>query len=377
MLVEKVIKIPVYTFNFRMYPNKEQSELIDRIILALHKACNMAVYDMFENKVNTIERPDQKNGGQTVHFPDVKSIAKKQYLDVLRSRREDIKLIPAGALSGENGVFLCDLSKRLDAQVSGENSNKKTNGKGVKRPIENSKPPYYSKKHPRTSYTYQEFLRKMSFNEENKNVAYFNLAKIGKVKIRGIKGYLKNIRFDCSCGMDFEEYANLHKTQQVLTTVKKDNCGDYFLQLCLKDVYKIVKVEEEKKEIGIDVGISTLMTLSDGTKYDNPRFKNGKDGSVRQHREILNRQLSRRQGSSNIEFREKLRELRKEDINLEPSKRYIETKIKKAKLERKVTRQRKYHMENMVLEVIRRSNFIGIETLSVKDMYVKKNKSEK
>ena len=217
----------------------------------------------------------------------------------------------------------------------------------------------------------------MSFSEENKNVAYFNLAKIGKIKIRGIKGYLKNIRFDCSCGMDFEEYANLHKKQRVLTTVKKDNCGDYFLQLCLKDVYKVVKVEEEKKEIGIDVGISTLMTLSDGTKYDNPRFKNGKDGSVRQHREILNRQLSRRQGYSNIEFREKLRELRKEDINLEPSKRYIETKIKKAKLERKVTRQRKYHMENMVLEVIRRSNFIGIETLSVKDMYVKKNKSEK
>ena len=130
MLVEKVIKIPVYTFNFRMYPNKEQSELIDGIILALHKACNMAVYDMFENKVNTIERPDQKNAGQTVHFPDVKSIAKKQYLDVLRSRREDIKLIPAGALSGENGVFLCDLSKRLDAQVSGENSNlrKQTEG---------------------------------------------------------------------------------------------------------------------------------------------------------------------------------------------------------------------------------------------------------
>ena len=377
MLVEKVIKIPVYTFNFRMYPNKEQSELIDGIILALHKACNMAVYDMFENKVNTIERPDQKNAGQTVHFPDVKSIAKKQYLDVLRSRREDIKVIPAGALSGENGVFLCDLSKRLDAQVSGENSNKKTNGKGVKRPIENSKPPYYSKKHPRTSYTYQEFLRKMSFNEENKNVAYFNLAKIGKVKIRGIKGYLKNVWFDSSCMMNFEEYVNLHKKQQILTTVKKDNCGDYFLQLCMKDIYKIVKVEEEKREIGIDVGISTLMTLSDGTKYDNPRFKNGRDGSVRQHREMLNRQLSRRQGYSNIEFRKRLSELRKENVELKPSKRYIETKFKKAKLERKVTRQRKYHMENMVLEVIKRSDFIGIETLSVKDMYVKKNKSEK
>ena len=100
MLVEKVIKIPVYTFNFRMYPNKEQSELIDRIILALHKACNMAVYDMFENKINTIEKPDKNNEGQTVHFPDVNSMAKKQYLDVLRSRNEDIKLNYGGCFVG-------------------------------------------------------------------------------------------------------------------------------------------------------------------------------------------------------------------------------------------------------------------------------------
>ena len=83
------------------------------------------------------------------------------------------------------------------------------------------------------------------------------------------------------------------------------------------------------------------MTLSDGTKYDNPRFKNGKDGSVRQHREMLNRQLSRRQGYSNIEFRKRLSELRKENVELKPSKRYIETKVKKAKLERKVTRRKK------------------------------------
>lgn len=376
MLIEKVVKIPIYTFNFRMYPNKEQRELIDRIILALHKACNMAVYDMFENKVNTTERPDRENEGKTVHFPDTHSMAKKKYLDVLRSKNENIKLIPAGVLSGENGIFLCDLSKRLDVQVSDKNANKKTNGKGIKRPIENSKPPYYSKSHPRKSYTYQETLGKMSFNENNKNVAYFNLNKIGKVKIRGIGGYLKNIRFDMSCMMNFEEYVNLHKKKQVLTTVKRDNCGDYFLQLCMKDVYKIVKIEDERKETGIDVGVSTLMTLSDGKKYDNPKFKNGKDGSVRKHREVLNRQLSRRQGYSNIEFREKLREERKNGIELKPSKKYMETKLKKAKLERKVSRQRKHHMENIVLDVVRKSNFIGIENLSVSSMYVQKNKNK-
>mgnify|MGYP000137504164 CR=1 FL=1 len=139
-----------------------------------------------------------------------------------------------------------------------------------------------------------------------------------------------------------------------------------FLQLCLKDVYKIVKVEEEKKEIGIDVGISTLMTLSDGTKYDNPRFKNGKDGSVQQHREILNRQLSRRQGYSNIEFREKLRELRKEDINLEPSKRYIETKVKKSKIRKKGNTTKKISYGEYGVRSYKKIRLIGIELCRLK-----------
>lgn len=377
MLVEKIIEIPNYTFNFRMYPNKEQRKLIDKIILEVHKVCNMAVYDMFTNKVNTVERPDKNNEGKTVHFPKISSMAKKEYLDKLRTERPSSTVIPAYALSGENGVFKRDLAKRLDAQVSEQNQKKKINGKGSKRPIENSKAPYYCKKHPRRSYTIQEHFSKLTFNKDNKNVAYFNLAKVGKVKIRGIKGYLKNIRFDSSGTMDLEEYTKLHKKNSVMTTVKKDNCGDYYLQLSVKDVYKIVKVKEEKKEIGIDVGVSTLITLSDGSKYENPKFKNGKDGSVRKHREMLCRQLSRRYGYSNNKFRTDMNELKKENVLLEPSKRYMETRIKRAKLERKVARQRKHHMENMVLDIVRSSSFIGIETLSVTDMYVKKNKSKK
>lgn len=87
MLVEKVVKIPAYTFNFRMYPNKEQRELIDKIILEVHKVCNMAVYDMFTNKVNTVEKPDKNNKGETVHFPKISSMTKKEYLDKLRTER--------------------------------------------------------------------------------------------------------------------------------------------------------------------------------------------------------------------------------------------------------------------------------------------------
>lgn len=372
-MYERYVKLPVYTINLRLYPTSSQKETIDTIIHELHKASNIAVYDMFTNFSNTSERED-KESKQKIHFPNINTMVKKDYLDKLRKERPSISIIPASALSGENGVFKRDLSKRLDAQVSEGNQKKKTNGKGVKRPIENSKAPYYSKKHPRRSYTYQETLSKIIFNDRNENVVHFKLNKVGKIKARGMKNYLRILRFDETCNMTFKEFCELHKRTAYLFTIKKDNCGDYFIQICLKNVYKLIKDSEDKKEIGIDVGVTDLMILSDGTKYNNPRFKNGKYGEVQKHREQLHRQLSRREGFANIKFREKY----KADRTILPSKRYEETKIKASKLERKVARQRKHHMENMVLDVVRQSNFIGIENLSVKDMMknVKKNKSK-
>ena len=372
-MFERYVKLPVYTINLRLYPTSSQKETIDTIIHELHKACNIAVYDMFTNLTNTTERVD-KESKQKIHFPNINTMIKKDYLEKLREERPSISIIPASALSGNNGVFKRDLSKRLDAQVSEGNQKKKTNGKGVKRPIENSKAPYYSKKHPRRSYTYQETLSKIIFNETNDNVVHLNLNKVGRIKARGMKNYLRILRFDETCNMTLKEYCELHKRTAYLFTIKKDNCGDYFVQICLKNVYKLIKDSDNKKEIGIDVGVTDLMILSDGTKYSNPRFKNGKHGEVQKHREQLHRQLSRREGFANIKFREKY----KVDHDTLPSKRYQETKLQAAKLERKVARQRKHHMENMVLDVIRQSSFIGIENLSVKDMMknVKKNKSE-
>lgn len=372
-MFERYVKLPVYTINLRLYPTSSQKEIIDTIIHELHKACNIAVYDMFTNLTNTTERED-KESKQKIHFPNINTMIKKDYLEKLREERPSISIIPASALSGNNGVFKRDLSKRLDAQVSEGNQKKKTNGKGVKRPIENSKAPYYSKKHPRKSYTYQETLSKIIFNETNDNVVHLNLNKVGRIKARGMKNYLRILRFDETCNMTLKEYCELHKRTAHLFTIKKDNCGDYFVQICLKNVYKLIKDSDNKKEIGIDVGVTDLMILSDGTKYSNPRFKNGKHGEIQKHREQLHRQLSRREGFANIKFREKY----KADHDTLPSKRYQETKLQVAKLERKVARQRKHHMENMVLDVIRQSSFIGIENLSVKDMMknVKKNKSE-
>lgn len=366
--MKKLIKVPVYTMQLRLYPNKEQSEIIDTIIFEIGKFCNVATYDMFTNFKNTKEQIDKDNPDKTVHFPDLYSITKKSYLDEVRNKRENMKYVPANALSGKHGAINTDLKKRLQSQVKGDSKSL--------RPVESSKPVYYSKSHPRKSYTYQEALGKIQFNTENYNVVYLKLNKLGVVKARGFKGYYEKLRFDSTGTMTFIDYCEINNKKAVDFKIKKDNCNDYFVSIVLKDVYKYVEASDNPKHIGIDVGVGTLMTLSDGTKYENPRFKNGKDGEVRKHRECLNKQLARREGWASIRFRNNAKVLIKNDIKPIVSKRYEETRLKKAKLERSIARKRKKHMENMVLSVVRQADFIGIENLLVTDMFVRKDKSD-
>lgn len=377
-MIEELVPITVYTMNLRMYPTKEQRKIIDGNIRALEKACNKTVYDMFTYKTNTTEKPDSENKENFVHFPDITSMKKKEHLNYLRSLYPELNNVPARALSNAKMSVFNDLSKRLAAQVSDKNKNKAINGNGAMRPVEKSKPVYYNKKHPKRSYKYQEIMSKIKLTD-NPNVMKFNLAKVGIIKTRGLKGYSELLRFGENGEYNFYDFIDNKlflnekgQAKQIFTTVKKDNCGDYFLQLCLSGIkmFKVIKREEKRKQVGIDVGVGSLMTLSNGEKYDNPRFKNGKDNSIKKHRIVLYKKLSREYGFANEKFRNDYKEIKnKENIFLKPSKKYLETQNKISKLERKVARKRKHHMENMVLDIVRKYDYIAIETLSVKSMY--------
>ncbi|GAA6275861.1 hypothetical protein F170042I7_20470 [Blautia caecimuris] len=377
-MIEELVPITVYTMNLRMYPTKEQQKIIDGNIRALEKACNKTVYDMFTYKTNTTEKPDSENKENFVHFPDITSMKKKEHLNYLRNLYPELNNVPARALSNAKMSVFNDLSKRLAAQVSDKNKNKAINGNGAMRPVEKSKPVYYNKKHPKRSYKYQEIMSKIKLTD-NPNVMKFNLAKVGIIKTRGLKGYSELLRFGENGEYNFYDFIDNKlflnekgQAKQIFTTVKKDNCGDYFLQLCLSGIkmFKVIKREEKRKQVGIDVGVGSLMTLSNGEKYDNPRFKNGKDNSIKKHRIALYKKLSREYGFANEKFRNDYKEKKnKENIFLKPSKKYLETQNKISKLERKVARKRKHHMENMVLDIVRKYDYIAIETLSVKSMY--------
>ena len=175
----------------------------------------------------------------------------------------------------------------------------------------------------------------------------------------------------------FTEDWEQRKLSEVVTINPKTELPDEFKYVDLESVvgtnllgFKVIKKEESRKEVEIDVGVGSLMTLSNGEKYDNPRFKNGKNNDVKKHRVALYKKLSREYGFANEKFRNDYKEIKnKENIFLKPSKKYLETQNKISKLERKVARKRKHHMENMVLDIVRKYDYIAIETLSVKSMY--------
>lgn len=351
---EEYHRVDAYSMKCRLYPNKSQAKAIDDIIHGVHAAYNMALHDMFVNLRHTNEVVDEKTGG-LIHFPNIRSAAKSEYLKELREKNKYVGKVPAGALSGYNGAFLFDMNASLVAKSNTDHA----------RPIEHSEPTYYTRKHPRKSYSNQETLGKLSFSD-NRNVLYITLAKIGRVKVRG---WNQKIRFGDNADQDLIEYAKSNPTQRVTVTVSKDNCGDYYIIFSFAyskrrkvGTYAYVKnkVDNSQREIGIDVGIKDLVVCSDGTRYENKHFQKNEQPKIR----ILERQLARRYGWKNEEFRD----LHKKNPEIMPSKRYLEVQHRLTTLYCEVRRNRSLYNNEVSKNIVDSSTLIAIESLNVKGM---------
>ena len=338
-------KIPNYTMKCRIYPNKEQQKIIDNILYGIRVAYNVTMYEMITNFKNTKEAKDKKEN-KTIHFPQFSSMVKKDWLDYLRSNYTAVKEVPAGCLSSSvYGIFACDAKKAWESMG--------------KKPVEFYKPFFYSAKKARTSYSYQETFSKFSFSEDNKNVLYINLNKLGKVKIRG---WNQKIRFDEKHSKDFVDFVkeSSGKTQFGLT-ISKNNIGEYFICFKLNNVYKFIKESDfNKEELGIDVGLKDIAICSNGDKYENKHFAK----KEKRHKKILNRQCSRRWGWSNEEFRKTY----KDNPEIMPSKRYEKAMLSMKKLDNKIARKRDLYNHETTLKIVSSATSLAVESLNVKGM---------
>ena len=155
----------------------------------------------------------------------------------------------------------------------------------------------------------------------------------------------KGTQFDKS---DFKIKYKQHKTNYSLPekitgyTISKDNLNKYWISFTYK-VELPYSVSETGKQCGIDLGIKDLVITSDGLKIPNDNLIKKSEKKLR----TLNRQLSKKKKCS---------------------KNRNKARIKVAKHHDKIKNQRSYRNHNDSRTLVNIYDFIGIETLKVKNM---------
>jgi len=124
-------------------------------------------------------------------------------------------------------------------------------------------------------------------------------------------------------------------------TMSRDTSGRYFVSILVETDVKPLK--KAKSEVGIDVGIKTLATTSDGEKLENPR------PLVRGEKRLkrFQRRLSRKADGSNNRKK---------------------AKIKAAKLHAKISDTRRDTLQKFTTKIIRENQAIFVEGLNVAGM---------
>ena len=339
--------IDCYTMKCRLYVNETQKATISNILEGIRVFYNCTLWEMFNNFECTTEKKkktkSEEESDGLVHFPNLRTAQTAEWKNRLAKEHPIIDCVPSGAILGNNGCVHADMAKSLG-----------------KMPVEFQKPLFYSKRHPRTSYTYQETCGKVE-ESENKNVLYITLNKLGRCKIRG---WNQKIRFDENGSVNFVDYCKAEKKKQITVTISVDTCGDYWICFKLLNVYKPIK-DFHGEAVGIDVGIKDIAILSDETKFENKKFKKVEKRNLK----LLNRQMSRRHGWANEQFRAAY----KKNPEVSVSNGYEKSKLAKAKLERRIARRRNNWNNIITYQIISEHDAIAVESLNVRGMFRNKH----
>ena len=186
--------------------------------------------------------------------------------------------------------------------------------------------PVYKKKGCHESY--KSVNIKSNYKGENYNNIFLDvkskeikLPKLGIVKVRG--------------------YRHLSKELNIINATISKEGNKYYVSLCVKDEIEVVK-KNIRNAVGIDIGVESLVTTSDGIKYHKLLIKR-----VENHIEVLQQRLSR---------------------CVKGSKNYYQIKNKIARLYQKIKNMRKYYIHEVTNEIIKDNDLIVCESLKTKEM---------
>jgi len=167
---------------------------------------------------------------------------------------------------------------------------------------------------------------KESFRQQyphyNKEIHKIQIAKIGWIKV-----------------IDHQEIPNDVKLLSI--TVSKDSCRDYYASILVEQ--EVQELPKTRNTIGIDVGLKEFVTTSDKLQIKNPRYFRKSQSNLAR----AQRHLSRKVKGSN---------------------RYHRQRLKVARINRKIARQREWFLHNVSKWLVTNYDVICLENLNVEGM---------
>ncbi|MCB5031967.1 IS200/IS605 family element transposase accessory protein TnpB [Streptococcus mutans] len=268
-------------YKFRIYPSKEQEILIAKTI-----GCSRFVFNHFLAKWNDT----YKATGKGLTYNSCSS-------QLTQLKKEVVWLKEVDSIAIQSSLKnLADAYSRFFKK-------------------QNDAPRFKSKKNKVQSYTTKH---------TNGNIAIvgnkIKLPKLGLVrfaKSREVHGRILN------------------------ATVRRNPSGKYFVSILVET--EVQPLEKTGSSIGIDVGLKTFATLSDGTPYENPKWFRKLEEKLANAQRILSR---RTKGGSN----------------------WNKQRIKVARIHEKITNARTDYLQKISTEIIKNHDVIGIEDLQVSNM---------
>lgn len=266
-------------YKYRLYPNKTQQTLLNKTMGCVRYYWNQQVAIFKTYNKETNPKPEFKTSTE------------------LRNETEWMLEVSAAAIQQKEIDF-----KEYKKQLFNKSRKKKIGF------------PSFKKKNNRQSFR----LPNQKFKVIGKKI---QLEKIGKVKMV----------------IDRE----LPQGKLMSVTVSKNPSGQYFASILIET--EIIQKVKTNKEVGIDLGIKTFSTQSDGVEISNPKFLNKNQIKLRR----IQQHFSRKQKGSN---------------------RKNKCRLKIAKIHQKITNQRDWFLHNYSTSLINNYDTIFIEDLNVSGM---------
>lgn len=268
-------------YKFRIYPSKEQEILIAKTI-----GCSRFVFNHFLAKWNDT----YKATGKGLTYNSCSS-------QLTQLKKELVWLKEVDSIAIQSSLKnLADAYSRFFKK-------------------QNDTPRFKSKKNKVQSYTTKHTNGNIAI-EGNK----IKLPKLGLVrfaKSREVHGRILN------------------------ATVRRNPSGKYFVSILVET--EVQPLEKTGSSVGIDVGLKDLAILSDGTKYENPKWFRKLEKKLAKEQRILSR---RKKGGSN----------------------WDKQRVKVARIHEKITNARTDYLQKISTEIIKNHDVIGIEDLKVSNM---------